>query len=259
MSLARLPNSGMLGRGVLYFDPFTAGTLNKTGEFHMGNCPAFNLAVADELKKLKGSMTGFAVDIESAHISRGLTAKITLTDFTKENLALATGGSAGTLAQTGATVTDESVTASAIQGRWYPCLKRTLTNVSVKAGTLGAETAKTLTTDYLLDAATGRIGIVEGGGIAAGNSVLVTYTYATQTLQTVAGGASTDIYGYLRFIGDPPTGPKYDVEIWRCQITPDGEVGMISDDFATFNVTVTILDDSARHPTEPYMRIIQKS
>lgn len=258
MALDRTTGSGMLGRGALYFDPFSTGT-TKTGEFHLGNCPSFTIGTEDEIKELYSSMSGTATLLESSHIKRTITGKISLTDYTQENLALAVMGTAGTLAQTTASVTDQSVTSAAIQGRWYSTLHRTLTSVTVKAGTLGAETSKTLTTDFLLDAETGRIGIVVGGGIAATNSVLVSYTYATQTLQTVAGGASQDIYGQLRFIGNPPSGPKYDVIIWRCQLIPEGETGFISDDYANFGITIKVLDDSTNHPTEPYYRIIKRT
>ena len=47
----------------------------------------------------------------------------------------------------------------------------------------------------------------------------------------------TSVKGYLRFIGDPARGPKYECEIWRASVRADGAIGFISDEYSSFSLT----------------------
>ena len=92
-----------------------------------------------------------------------LAIRIVGDEFSKENLAMALFGDTATLSQTGAAVTNEAI-ADVLQGRYYPLSKRQVSLVSVTG--LGGTPTYVLNTDYKVDAVTGRIYIVEGGGIA---------------------------------------------------------------------------------------------
>jgi hypothetical protein len=67
----------------------------------------------------------------------------------------------------------------------------------------------------------------------------------------------TSIKGYLRFIGDPARGPKYECEIWRASLRADGAIGFISDEYASFTLAGDIESDAASHPNEPHYRLIR--
>ncbi len=81
------------------------------------------------------------------------------------------------------------------------------------------------------------------------SDIEVDYTYGTIALPTVRGMNQTSIKGYLRFIGDPARGPKYECEIWRASIRADGAIGFISDEYASFTLTGDIESDASNHPT----------
>ena len=117
-------------------------------------------------------------------------------------------------------------------------------------------TVHTLTTDYLVDSTSGRVKIVDGGGITAGDNITVKFHRAAETYTSIKAFQETDIEGKLRFVSDNPVGNNQEVIIWRANITPSGEVGLISDEWQTLGFEGEILKDETGHPGEEYLRII---
>lgn len=253
-TLAPSPLNLYIGRGKLYLDIFVAGTLTRTGELDLGNVTSLEITTKDEIKEKYESMDHSSLLYGRAPTRRTTEVKIVGDEYSLENLALVTMGDTSTITQTGATVTAETITTAAIQGRWYPVLKRKISAVTVKV----ASSAQVLGTDYNLDAETGRIYIIPGGGIAAASTVTVDYTYATVTLKTVRIANQAKLDGYLRFIGDPVSGPTYEAEIWHINFAPDGALGFIADDFGNWTLSGMCIADIANHPNEPYARIINR-
>ncbi len=246
-------NNILLGRGKIYFDRFDASGA-RTGELFLGNCPTFEITPTSEDVKKYSSADRSADLIASDVLRTTLALRIVGDEFSKENLAMALFGDTATLAQTGASVTNEAI-AGVLQGRYYPLSKRQVSAVTV-SGTGGTPTY-VLNTDYKVDAVSGRIYIVEGGGIDDGTDIEVDFTYATLSLPIVRGMNQTSVKGYLRFIGDPARGPKYECEIWRASVRADGAIGFISDEYASFTLTGDIESDAANHPDEPHYRLIK--
>ena len=248
-------NNILLGRGKIYFDRFGA-TGARTGELFLGNCPTFEITpTSEEIKKY--SSADKAADLIASDVLRTtLALKIVGDEFSKENLAMALFGDTATLAQTGATITNEAI-ADVLQGRYYALSKRQVSAVTV-TGPSGTPTY-VANTDYKVDVVSGRIYIVEGGGIADLADIEVDFTYATLALPTVRGMNQTSVKGYLRFIADPARGPKYECEIWRASIRADGAIGFISDEYASFTLTGDIESDAINHPNEPHYRLLKLS
>lgn len=246
-------NNILLGRGKVYFDRFDSAG-NRTGELFLGNCPTFEITPSpEEIKKY--SSADKAADLIASDVLRtSLALRIVGDEFSKENLAMALFGDTSTLAQTGAAVTNEAIS-GVLQGRYYPLSKRQVSAVTV-TGPSGTPTY-VLNTDYKVDAVSGRIYIVEGGGIADATNIEVDFTYATLSLPTVRGMNQTSVKGYLRFIGDPARGPKYECEIWRASIRADGAIGFISDEYSSFTLTGDIESDAIHHTSEPHYRLIR--
>jgi hypothetical protein len=243
----------LLGRGKVYFDRFTALGA-RTGEVFLGNTPTFEITPsAEEIKKYSSASAGAPL-IASDVIRTSLALKIVGDEFNKENLAMVLYGDNSTLVQSTASVTNEAI-ASVTQGRYYPVLHRGLTAVTV-TGPSGTPTY-TLTTDYTIDAVSGRIYIVEGGTITTGLGIEVDYTYATIALPTVRGMVATSVHGYLRFKSDNARGPNYEAEIWKAAVRSDGAVGFISDEYASWSMVGDIESDDVNHPTEPHFRLIK--
>jgi len=246
-------NNILLGRGKIYFDRFDSAGL-RTGELFLGNCPTFEVTpTSEDIKKY--SSADKAADLIASDVLRTtLALRIAGDEFSKENLAMALFGDNSTLSQSTAGITDEAV-GNVLQGRYYPLLFRDVSAVVVTSDPAG--TTYDVTDDYLVDAVSGRIYIVEGGAIADGSDLLVDYTYGTIALPTVRGMNQTSVKGYLRFIGDPARGPKYEIEIWRASIRSDGALGFIADEYGQWTMVGDIESDAVVHPNEPHFLMIK--
>jgi len=243
----------LLGRGKLYFDRFNSSGV-RTGERFLGNCPTFEITPASEDIKKYSSADAAADLIASDVLRTTLGLRIVGDEFTKENLAMALFGDNSSIVQTGAAITNEAI-ANVQQGCYYPLLYRQVSAVTV-TGPAGTP-VYVLTDDYTVDAVSGRIYIVVGGGIADDADIEVDYTYATIDLPTVRGMNQTSVKGYLRFKGDPARGPQYECEIWRASVHSDGAIGFIADEYASFTLTGDIESDAANHPDDPHYRLIK--
>jgi hypothetical protein len=57
------------------------------------------------------------------------------------------------------------------------------------------------------------------------------------------------------FLPDPTTGPRMMVEVWSVSVTPDGALGLISNEFAQMGMTMAVQADRVSHPNEPLYRV----
>lgn len=246
----------VLGRGKLYFDRFDTNGV-ATGELFAGNCEEFTVENAiEDLKKYDSTIAANPL-LKRVILRITPTISFAMDEFQKENLALALAGDNSTYTQSAATVTAESKSVPSVD-RWYKLANRSISAVTVKKGV----TTLTLDTDYKVDAVAGRIYVIGGGALAAGDTMLVDYTAAALTsgtaLPKVTIGTSPVIEGSLRFVADNATGPKWHAEFWKLSFQGDGAVGFISDEFGQFKIKAEVLSDSANHPTEPLGRLIQQ-
>lgn len=246
-------NKILLGRGKIYFDRYDSNDA-LTGEYFLGNCPTFEITPTPEEIKKHSSATKSADLIASDVIRTSLAIHIVGDEFSKENLARALYGDTDTLAQTGSTVVDEDV-AGVIQDRYYDLEFRDISSVVVKKD--GGTPTYVVTDDYTVDADTGRIYIVAGGDITTGFDLDVSYSYGTESLNTIRGMNQTSVKGLIRFVGDPARGPVYECIIWRASVRADGAIGFISDEYAQWSLTGDIESMATEHPTEPHFRIIE--
>lgn len=243
----------MLGKGKVYFDRLDSSG-DSTGERFLGNCTTFELSTSDELRDMYSSAEQSSPLLKSVNVRRTQEFNITLNEFTQENMALALMGDVSALAQGASSVTDE-VKTYVSQGVYYQTTYRNISAVVVEPSGGGA--AWVLNTDYTVDATTGRIYVIVGGGIVA--DFQVDYTYGADTSVTVRSGVDNLIEGFIRFIGDPAAGPVWECEIWKVSISPEGAVGFISDDYAEFTLKGKVLADSTNHADEPYFRLIKRA
>lgn len=112
------------------------------------------------------------------------------------------------------------------------------------------------TTDFTVDSVTGRIFLVDGTGIADATDIDVDFGCSAVTYTRIGAFQETVIEGLLHFIPNNPVGPNMELKIWRVDLTPDGEIGMIGDDWQLLPFTGEILKDETGHPTSPYMDVI---
>ena len=48
-----------------------------------------------------------------------------------------------------------------------------------------------------------------------------------------------------------------EADFWKVSLVPQGQLGLISDEFGNWSVEFRVYDDSINHPTIPYYRILQ--
>ncbi|MGH9716406.1 MAG: hypothetical protein ACRD4R_06735 [Candidatus Acidiferrales bacterium] len=247
-----------LGKGSVLLERFSSG--NPTGVLlHLGNCTKFEIEPKDSKAELYQSLNSTVTKIAEAVKQRDLQVSIEGTDFNPDHAAvfeLAAGVSSLTIAATA--VTGESLisaaqTANALgryfrvaKGEWDPGTAPVLTqnSASLVAGT-----------DYVLaDAVHGMIYIPLTSGMNVGGTDAVTigYTPLAATLNQIEGHTVNFVQGHLLFVPDPVDGPNITRDVWRVNLTQDGKIGVISDDYGNWTLAGSILDDTANHPSAPF-------
>ena len=236
----------VLGKGELHFVPFVTGTNTKTGEQYFGNTPSFGITVEAQKVDHFNSDRGLNEKDLTVTISVNRSGSFVTDNIIADTLAKMFLGSAAVLSQASETATMESITV--LQDRTYqvgasdalPSGKRSVTITSVTS--VGGATVHVLDTDYTVDAELGRVFIIEGGGIADGTEVEITYDVAAHSRkQTISGTES--IYGALRFIAYNNAGEQTDYYMPKVSLMPNGEFSLKGDDFQQISFTVDILKD----------------
>lgn len=233
-----------LGRGKVYFSLFKTGTQTPEGFRYIGNTPEFSLSISNEKLDHFNSDAGIRVKDKSIVLETSATGSLSCDDINLENLALFFFGESNTLSQTSATGQTETIV-DVKQGLMYqigatlgnPTGVRSLSNVVVKVGA----TTKTITTDYLIDTELGLLTIVDGGGIADLDDVIVEYDRAAKSRDQVISG-ETQVEGAIKFVSANPEGDKRDYLMPSVRLGPNGDFALKSGgDWQTLNLSVEIL------------------
>lgn len=249
----------MLGKGKVYFNRLDSSGV-PMGERFLGNCTVLEVTTTDELREIYSSAEQSSPLLKSVNVRRTQEFSLTMSEFTKENMALALMGDNSALAQGSGSLAATIEIPQVYQGYYYDLTHRNVTAATVVVKNSTEVTTYVLGTDYDEDAVSGRIYIIPGGGISDGDEIHVTaYNYTADTSTTVRSGVDNTIEGSLRFIGDPATGPIWELEVWSVSMTPEGALGFISDDYAEFTLKGKVQADSTNHPTEPYFRLIKRA
>jgi hypothetical protein len=236
-----------LGKGKVFLDILSSGA--KTGERYVGSCEAFTVTPTIETKERKDFSLPAAPLLDRAVTGINAEIAVTLSEWDKENLAIALLGASASATNTIGAVTAEALTTTAVLDRHYKTARRKISAVALKKGA----TTFVLGTDYeIADATVGLIYLKSGGAIQAGDSLTIDYTAAAETTYKIPLATSTQTEFFLRFIGNPTRGPVMELEVWRCQLAADGGLDFISDDYGTIKLKGSVLVDSVNHPTEPY-------
>ena len=211
----------LLGAGKLFFDRFDANG-DPTGERFLGDCTSVEISTSDELRKRYSSSRASRPLMKSVNVRRTVEVAITFGEFDRDNVALVLMGSNTTNAVVAST--GESVDfANVLQDRSYDLGFRNVSNVAISGSVLD--------TDFAVDAATGRVYIIPGGNIADGDDITVTFDQDGDVSPVVHGGGSNVIEGKLVFRGDPSSGPTWDAVFYKVNVTPDGPLSLIGDDW----------------------------
>ena len=126
---------------------------------------------------------------------------------------------------------------------------------SVVVSDITGVTPFTLTTDYLIvDVIGGYKGIqrVAGGGITDGEFVSVDYDYETRANKLFSPATNLEVKGQAMFFGVSDTGNEFVRSFRTTQLQPDGAFELDDEDWSTFDLDLSILDDTDVTPTAPF-------
>jgi hypothetical protein len=248
----------MLGKGSILLDRFDPTSGFATGFQHLGNCTKFELDLKDDIAELYQSLNKNVTLIATAVKKRQPKISITGTDFSASVMAISQMAAGKTsVATTAVTFTAEVLVTAAqsatAKGRFFRLLNGNVDNVGTPPALTQNAVPLVAGTDYVVvDAQKGLIYFPVGSSIDGTHSVTCTYHTLVGSNDHVAGATIPFVQGHILFVPDPVDGQKIGCDIWRCNLNPNGQLGLIADDYGNWTLDGNILDDTANHPTTPF-------
>lgn len=256
----QIPHIPMLGKGSILLDQFDSSG-NPTGVFkHLGNCTKFEIDVKDDIAELYQSINKNVTLIATAVKKRQPKLTITGTDFSSDHVAIAQ-MSAGktTLATTATTFTAEVLISIAqtanCKGRYF---KTANINVDPTASApVLTQNSVTLAagTDYVLLSPTQGIFYIPSTSTidtTGTHAVTVTYHTLVGSFDQVAACTVPFVTGHIYFSPDPVDGQSIACDVWKVNLNPNGQLGLIADDYGNWSLDGNILDNTAATPNSPF-------
>jgi hypothetical protein len=238
----------------VYFDRFDADGV-KTGELDLGNAPACALAAAIESLDHFSSRKGLKEKDLSIETSLGMMVKFTLDEYAKENINLALLGDYTITNETQPSGHQVNDPVTGHVGRYTKLHRRHLVNGTIVVTNSTGLTTYTENTDYTIDLLIGRIFVVDGGSISEDEELLVDYDYESTSYPVINPASASPVQGFLRFVGDPDQGPKYEAEFWKAKLKCTSDINFISDDWGTLEFEAELQKDEAGNPDYPWGKI----
>ncbi len=93
---------------------------------------------------------------------------------------------------------------------------------------------------------------IEGGAIASGDFVRVTYNYERRAHKLFSPATELEVKGQALFFGVSDTGNEFVRSFRTAQIQPEGAFDLDDEDWSTFDLNLKILDDTDVTPTAPF-------
>jgi hypothetical protein len=244
----------MLGAGDVLFDRFDALGAS-TGYRHLGNATAFGGATTIEKLPHKSSMSGARTTDKEVVIGSEHEITIVLEEFDPHNLALALLGEVSTFTQnSSAGLTNQEINGGVALNfdRWYPLGKRDVSDVDINQG--GSPLA--LTTDYLINLELGLVKILSTGG---GDEAITTWDGDCGAISgnLVTALSVSKIEGRLKYIAasDQAAGPRYEIDVHKVNLSPEGEIPFIGDAWANFTLKGKAQKDTSQSAGQEFVTI----
>lgn len=226
--------SGLLCAGDVYIDRLTDGGAS-TGLRKIGNATLLSLQESTEtVQRTSKQRDSYGQALDTVQIKQPTQLAMTLDEIDKENLAFALLGEAATQTITGASITDEAVTAKL--DRWVPLAHRDVSTVVVQDAT--DTTTYVAGTDYEIEARLGWIRALPGGAITDDEVLHVDYAYASATIATVAGASKPLIRAKLILDGkNLANGDQIIVTIDETTLSPNSAVDFLAGEFVSLEMS----------------------
>lgn len=226
-----------LGKGTIYAREIGAG---DKGLITLGNCSELSLAFNEDKKEQSDYEVAGGGLADSVTRISSVTASVTALSLSPRNVGLALRAVINYRASE--VVAAESHTAHELAfialNKLYDASKVvTVTNV-------GASTTYVVDVDYALK--NGGIIVVEGGNIADGSDILVSYT--TLNSWDIEGLAASGQEYEIVFDGlnEADSGKAAMVTMHRVKFNPTSALGLITDDYGSLPMTFDVLKDTTK-------------
>lgn len=268
--MAATPSSSntLFGRGAVMFDRFDANNVAQGQYIHLGDCDQFAISITTDVAELTDFTSSSSAVYNSATKKTNVNLKISGFEVSTKNMAILVLGDTTTYTQTAHTAAAQSTTLvpaslSNVKGSFFKVARR---NISLPTLVQGANTLVSGTDYEIFDASAGVFRILPSSStVVDATAITCNYTAAvisTSPLDVVRAGTSANIKGSLMFLPSNSTGPLVEVRAYNVSLAPDGDIGLISDDWLKWNMKGTVNSDSAGtyggSTSEPYFRTITR-
>lgn len=257
----------LIGKGHLLARKYLTG--GGLGEwFHMGNVTEATSGNEDTRLEKFSSMSAEAPRYASRLQRRSSTLNVTFDEFSVPNLSLLTMSESTVSAPQAATAVVGEVLRAAVPAATLGAALGDAFFFTSKFGPMSAVTvdlgATTLVAGVDYQIVVNRKGslalrILPGSTVVTDGVMDLTIDYTPTAypdgMNVLRASKETTIEVELKFIGDPSSGPAMQVEIWKANVSPQGVLSLISEEFGSGQLAFEMLDDSVNHPDAPLWQI----
>jgi hypothetical protein len=219
----------------------------KPGKLYdMGNAPKISVSLKSDVSIKKEARSGFR--LPAKRLSKGFEAELALTldEFTLDNLALGLYGTVVTKAA--GTVTGELLPTGLAAGDRAQLANPKVSTVVVK-DSAGTPATLALNTNYTVDADSGHIIIVSPGAFV--QPFKVDYGYAASKKVGAFTQAAPERMIILEGLNTLDNNRRVRVTVFRTQMDPLGDLGLIHDDYGSIELKGSALADGSRASSDP--------
>lgn len=246
--MSRLETILVLGRGELYFEPFTPGTKTGEGERYFGNTTTFQIARTLERQQRFTSYGGQKVEIEPLIVSESNSAQFITDNISIENIGLWYGKIFEKSDLPPRNVISENIVLRT--DRYFQLGKtiqpfgvRNVESVKLYIGTDLVPAAG----NYEVNKVSGRVYIFADSPVFQVPSLTrCEFEWRRTTVEQARSGA-TDIFGALRFVATNVVGPQRNYYFPYVRLSPRGQVDLKGEEWqqVPFDVTAMRLNPTA--------------
>lgn len=262
-----------LGRGKAFFAALSSTGLPEAYR-DLGNVVELNISVEKEELDHQSTREGLKVIDKTVVLSQKVTiSSLVMDELNFENIAFFFSGESeqqANAAQTGVPTPSGNLTVTE-QGRSYDlyegasgqpttdCEGARIRDIGAVSIESAEGTAMVLTTDYTVDSVMGRIFVVDGGAMDAGD-------YDITIAANASGAANVDVMkaltssateGAFKFISENPASDdhQYEWQFHKVKLSAEGDVPLIGDEWTTLTVSGTAEQNSVADPDSPTLTV----
>lgn len=223
-----------------------------TGFRHLGDVSKFDLTPNITTIEKQSSMNAARAVIARAITVTKMQVDMALSEFAKDNVALALLGDSSAYTQTLTTKTGAAL-GNAKLGLALDTGAQKIVVTAVKSGA----TTYILGTDYIVDSDAGLITPLASGAIVDGSAITWDGSVPAFTSYQVQALSNGTIMGAIRFRSSADAvGPRKLVDIWRCAMSPTGALALLGTAFADVGLQGECLPDATKPIGQQFARVI---